>query len=192
MPSKFAAWKARCQVEPGIEVFTLNREKTSRAEKCITAERAGELRTCDQTIQEGDKLVTLAPLDLVSAHPWRRVAFTTYALSLSFFEAVILDALVRGGGREAIIFADVQGVRASLSEQGARRVGKDYEVEPVAVSGGVFHPKLSVFCAAEECHLLVGSGNLTFGGWGGNCEVLEHLHPALPPTPLRTRRISLN
>ena len=22
----------------------------------------------------------------------------------------------------------------------------------------------------------VGSGNLTFGGWGGNCEVLEHLH----------------
>ena len=122
--------------------------------------------------------MTLAPLDLVSAHPWRRVAFTTYALSLSFFEAVILDALVRGGGREAIVFADVQGVRASLSEQGARRVGKDYEVEPVAVSGGVFHPKLSVFCGAEECHLLVGSGNLTFGGWGGNCEVLEHLHPS--------------
>jgi len=41
-----------------------------------------------------------APLDLISAHPWRRAAFTTYALSLSFFEAVILDALVRGGGRE--------------------------------------------------------------------------------------------
>jgi hypothetical protein len=46
--------------------------------------------------------VSLVPLDLVSAHPWRRVAFTTYALSLSFFEAVILDALVRGGGREAL------------------------------------------------------------------------------------------
>src|SRR5439155_17286998 len=25
---------------------------------------------------------------------------------------------------------------------------------------------------------LVGSGKLTFGGWGGNCEVLEHLHPS--------------
>ena len=120
----------------------------------------------------------LAPLDLVSAHPWRRVAFTTYALSLSFFEAIILDALVRGGGREAVILADVQGVRASLGEQGARRVGKDYEVEPVAVSGGVFHPKLSVLSAGDECHLLVGSGNLTFGGWGGNCEILEHLHPS--------------
>ena len=71
--------------------------------------------------------MSFAPLDLVSAHPWRRVAFTTYALSLSFFEAVILDALVRGGGREALILADVQGIRASLSEQGAHRVGKDYE-----------------------------------------------------------------
>jgi hypothetical protein len=122
--------------------------------------------------------VSLAPLDLVSAHPWRRAAFTTYALSLSFFEAVILDALVRGGGREVLILADVQGIRASLSEQGAHRVGKDYEVEPVSVSSGAFHPKISVLTSAEECHLLVGSGNLTFGGWGGNCEVLEHLHPS--------------
>ena len=122
--------------------------------------------------------MSLAPLDLVSAYPWRRAVFTTYSLSLSFFEAVILDALVRGGGREALILADVQGIRASFSEQGAHRVGKDYEVEPVSVTGGVFHPKLSVLSAGEECHVLVGSGNLTFGGWGGNCEVLEHLHPS--------------
>ena len=119
----------------------------------------------------------LTPVDLVTAHPWQRVAFTTYALSLSFFEAVILDALVRGaGGSQPLILADVDGVRASISEQGAHRVGKDYEVEPVAVTTGVFHPKMSVFISADECHLLVGSGNLTFGGWGGNCEVLEHLH----------------
>ena len=119
----------------------------------------------------------LSPLDLVEAHPWERVAFTTYALSLSFFEAVILDALVRGGGgSQAVILADVDGVRGSISEQGAHRVGKEYEVEPVAVTNGVFHPKVSVFTSADECHVLVGSGNLTFGGWGGNCEVLEHLH----------------
>ena len=119
----------------------------------------------------------LTPVDLVEAHPWERVAFTTYALSLSFFEAVILDALVRGGGDpQAFILADVIGVRASISEQGAHRVGKDYEVEPVAVTKGVFHPKVSVFTSADECHVLVGSGNLTFGGWGGNCEVIEHLH----------------
>jgi hypothetical protein len=107
----------------------------------------------------------LCPIDLISAHPWRRAVFTTYALSLSFFEAVVLDALVRGGGQERLILADVDGV------------GKDYDLEPVAVTTGVFHPKISVLSAESECHLLVGSGNLTFGGWGGNFEVLEHLHP---------------
>jgi hypothetical protein len=120
----------------------------------------------------------LAPLDLVSAHPWHRATFTTYALSLSFFEAVLLDALVRGGAREALILADVEGVRLALGEHGARRVGKDYDVEPFAVRAGVFHPKISVLTAKDECHLLVGSGNLTFGGWGGNFEVIEHLHPS--------------
>lgn len=123
--------------------------------------------------------MNLAPIDLVSAHRWERVTFTTYALSLSFFEAVVLDALIRGGSRQALILADVQGVRASLSEQGAQRVGKDYNVEPVAVSSGrAFHPKISVFSDRDESHVLVGSGNLTFNGWGGNVEVLEHLHPS--------------
>ena len=123
--------------------------------------------------------MNLAPIDLVSAHRWERVTFTTYALSLSFFEAVVLDALIRGGARQALILADVQGVPASLSEQGAQRVGKDYNVEPVAVSyGRAFHPKISVFSDKDESHVLVGSGNLTFNGWGGNVEVLEHLHPS--------------
>jgi hypothetical protein len=123
--------------------------------------------------------MSIAPLDLVSAHPWQRAAFTTYALSLSFFEALVLDALVRAEAHEALILADVDGVRAALSENGARRVGRDYEVEPVVVdTGGVFHPKITVLTAPDECHLLVGSGNLTFGGWGGNFEVIEHLHPS--------------
>jgi hypothetical protein len=125
-----------------------------------------------------EDLVSLSPIELISAHPWRRVTFTTYALSLSFFEAVLLDALIRGGGHDRLILADIEGVRASLSEQGATRVGKDYEVEPVHVNDGVFHPKISVLRGDDDCHLLIGSGNLTFGGWGGNFEVLEHLHPS--------------
>ncbi|KAB2684431.1 hypothetical protein [Brucella tritici] len=121
------------------------------------------------------------PLDLVSGSPWRSVAFTTYALSLSFFEAVILDRLIRGGGRQALILADPEGVRSGLSEEGARRAGRDYDIEPVACTTGVFHPKMSVFASDDDIHLLVGSGNLTFGGWGGNMEVVEHLHPSFAP-----------
>jgi hypothetical protein len=125
--------------------------------------------------------LSFSPVDLVSAHPWRRTVFTTYSLSLSFFEAVLLDALVRGEAREALVLSDALGVKAALGEQGARRVGKDYNVEPVSVTNGVFHPKISVFVGEGDCHLLVGSGNLTFGGWGGNYEVIEHVHSALAP-----------
>ncbi|CCW17293.1 hypothetical protein EBBID32_16320 [Sphingobium indicum BiD32] len=119
------------------------------------------------------------PLDLISAAPWKRAVFTTYALSLSFFEAVLLDALLRGGGRNALILADPEGVRAGLSEEGARRVGRDYEIEPVACGNhGVFHAKVGALFAEDDAHLLVGSGNLTFAGWGGNLELVEHLHPS--------------
>ncbi len=118
------------------------------------------------------------PLDMVSGAPWKSVAFTTYALSLSFFESVVLDRLVRGGSRSALILADPEGVRSGLSEEGARRAGRDYDIEPVGCTTGVFHPKISVFASTDDAHILVGSGNLTFGGWGGNLEVVEHLHPS--------------
>jgi hypothetical protein len=123
--------------------------------------------------------MALNPVDLVSSAPWTRVVFTTYALSLSFFEAVMLDALLRGRARGALILSDLEGVRAALSEEGARRVGRDYEISPVVCNRpGVFHPKISVLSTDDDTHLLVGSGNLTFSGWGGNLEVIEHLHPS--------------
>jgi len=91
----------------------------------------------------------------VAAAPWKRAVFTTFALSLSFFEAVLLDALLRGGGREALILADPEGICAGLSEQGARRAGRDYEIEPVACSTGVFHPKLSVLIGDTDGHTVL-------------------------------------
>ena len=120
----------------------------------------------------------MTPIDLVSAHPWRKAFFTTYSLSLSFFESVVLDALTRGGARQVMIAADVAGVGAALGEWGARSVGRAYQVEPVGVNTGIFHSKVTVLVGEGECHMLVGSGNLTFGGWGGNLEVVEHLHPS--------------
>ena len=74
--------------------------------------------------------MSLAPLDLVSAD-----TCVTLCLKLVVFEAIVLT--------------DVVGVSASLGEQGMQRVGKDYGVEPVAGTSGVFHPKVSVFSGRE-------------------------------------------
>lgn len=118
------------------------------------------------------------PLDLLSAEKWDDVLFTTYSLSLSFFEAEVLDRLIRGGTSNVVIYSDVSGVRSALSEYGARQVGRSYQLEPVEVNGGVFHPKLALLFRDKDVHALVGSGNLTFGGWGMNLETLVHLHPS--------------
>ncbi len=115
-------------------------------------------------------------LDLLTAHDWTHALFTTYSLSLSFFESVVLDALVRQRVESSRIFADLDGVRGALSEYGARSAGRLYDVEPVAVTAGCFHPKLTVLVSAAEAHVVIGSGNLTFGGWGSNLECAEHLH----------------
>ena len=122
---------------------------------------------------------TFSPLDLIRAYSWSHSFFTTYALSLSFFEAVVLDALVRQDVQRTLILADIDGVRAALAEYGSRCAGRVYEVEPMAVEHGCFHPKLMALTSTTEAHLVVGSGNLTFGGWGSNLECVEHLHPGV-------------
>ncbi len=93
----------------------------------------------------------------------------------------MLDGLTRGGAEASVILSDIDGVRGALSEIGARRAGRDYEVEPVRCASGCFHPKVGVLSGGEDGWLLVGSGNLTFNGWGGNLEVLEALHPDFAP-----------
>lgn len=121
-----------------------------------------------------------SPFELVSGGKWRKAMFFTYALSLGFFESVLLPHLRRGGLKEASIFADVRGVADALSESGAREVGRSYVVHPVRLERGIFHPKLAVL-EGDDLHLLAGSGNMTFGGWGANLEAVEHLTPAYHP-----------
>lgn len=123
-------------------------------------------------------MANLAVRDLLGAQDWSRLFFTTYALSVSFFEAVVLDAIVRQQVESTLILADEAGVRSAINEFGAQSIGRAYDLEPVVVSGGCFHPKLAAFVSRDDAHLLVGSGNLTFGGWGSNLECADHLHPS--------------
>lgn len=117
------------------------------------------------------------PRDLLSASAWSSILFTTYSLSLSFVEAVPLAAVSRSV-RNFTILADLAGYMSSLSDVGAIGVGRDYDLVPIKVSGGVFHPKISLFADEDgNVRATVGSGNLSFGGWGYNNEVLELLRP---------------
>lgn len=76
------------------------------------------------------------------------------------------------------MLSDIEGYRASLADVGAVGVGRDYDLVPVRCRTGVFHPKIALMTdEAGEIRATVGSGNLTFGGWGYNNEILEYLRP---------------
>jgi hypothetical protein len=120
-----------------------------------------------------------APHEIIANGKWERALFTTYALSLTFFETHILKAgLIRNGCHTIWVVADVDGYQQSLSERQSARVGQEYHLIPVALPNGVFHPKCVYLSGPEGDVLLVGSGNLTFGGFGRNVEVLEVLTSA--------------
>lgn len=120
--------------------------------------------------------------DVIHSAAWDAALFATYALSLSFFEAVPLIGLRAKGCRSIRLLADVDGYRASMSEAGAAHVGRTYDVTPVLVKGEYyFHPKLSVVVGKEGARAMVGSGNMTFMGWGGNLEFMDYLEPGSAP-----------
>jgi hypothetical protein len=120
--------------------------------------------------------------DIISARSWRTAFFTTYSLSLSFFEAVVLHALRQAGVRTTSIAVDLDGYRSTLGERGAADAGRTYDLVPMLVpSPGIFHPKLMVLDGDAGPRVVVGSGNLTFRGWGGNIEVAEFLTPGAAP-----------
>lgn len=121
--------------------------------------------------------LSFAPRDLLASHPWSSVLFTTYSLSLSFLEAIPLAAVSKSY-RNFTVVTDVAGYRSSLADVGAVGIGRDYDLVAVKCATGVFHPKIGLLADKDgEVRATVGSGNLTFGGWGYNNEVLEVLRP---------------
>ena len=118
---------------------------------------------------------------VLEAGGWQKVLFTTYSLSLTFFESIILRALRESECREIWVVADAEGYRSSLMERGSNGVGYEYRLIPIGLRNGVFHAKCCYLIGAEADVLIVGSGNLTFGGFGRNLEVLEILSSDLQP-----------
>lgn len=120
-----------------------------------------------------------------SSSHWTGALFTTFTLSLTFFETQLLPALRKCGCDSVTVLVDAVGYRDSLMEQRALAVGREYVVVPVQLrTAGIFHPKL-VYLQAKQLIddiLMVGSGNLTQHGHGRNIEVLDVLRPATNAT----------
>jgi len=98
----------------------------------------------------------------------------THNIDFVFLQLVVLPALRKCGSPTLTIFADAQCATDTYAQQAPviAGLGTRYRVVPVAMDPGFrFHPKALLLSGPTEATLLVGSGNLTFGGWRENAEV---------------------
>ena len=98
----------------------------------------------------------------------------THNIDFLFVQSVVLPAMRKCGSPTLTIFADAHCAEESYQQQAPvlHNLGLRYRVVPVAMKSGFrFHPKAVFLSGLKQATLLVGSGNLTFGGWRENGEV---------------------
>ena len=111
---------------------------------------------------------------VMSAKDVTNAVILTHNIDFIFVQSVVIPALRKCGSPAVTIFAD--GDCAAQTYQYQARVlnglGTRYRVVPVTMKPGFrFHPKAVLLSGPKAATLLVGSGNLTFGGWRENGEV---------------------
>lgn len=112
--------------------------------------------------------------DVLVGRNWKSALFTTFSISLSFFEAYVLPKLEDAGCSDISILVDSRFYKQSLSERQAVHIGKSYQLYPIECAGqGVFHPKVSYLSSEDYDVIAVSSGNLTHAGHGLNLECID-------------------
>ena len=107
-------------------------------------------------------------------------AFVSYSFDPAFFEQQILHGLLHLTSdpiEETPRFleeARVQLIKtpvACIVDAGMRQSGRRLPYDLLEVDSTTFHPKLALLLYATHARLLVGSGNLTRAGYGGQSEL---------------------
>lgn len=120
--------------------------------------------------------------DLLKAVKPERALFTTFTLSLSWFEAFCLPILRVEGCEQIDLLVDSREACKLGAETTSAYAGNAFRVVPVYMNkAGIFHPKIAYLQAAEDDTLVVGSGNLTQPGQGGSLEVIDAVSASQHP-----------
>ena len=110
--------------------------------------------------------------EFCKSREYTTVIGTTYSFDPLFFERVILPDLRFGHGGEILIIGDGEQLNESINRCNGqlKQIGNTFVAEPVYLTGA-FHPKILLKIGRDGALLLIGSGNMTNGGWGGNQEL---------------------
>lgn len=97
----------------------------------------------------------------------------TYSFDPVFFENIVLHDLRAGGSGTVVVVGDPHEISAALENKGRNLeyLGRRYMLSSATHDRGAFHPKLVMRFGDKDGMVLISSGNLTSGGWGGNREL---------------------
>ncbi|MCG6206308.1 hypothetical protein LPW26_16790 [Rhodopseudomonas sp. HC1] len=98
--------------------------------------------------------------------------FLTYAFDPLFFERIPYEDLGVGGTRRILVLGDASEIGGAIQRCAGQifHLGRKYTLAEANPSN-LFHPKLMVRLSPEGGKVWIGSGNLTYTGWGGNHEL---------------------
>ena len=120
--------------------------------------------------------------DLLKTVKPERALFTTFTLSLSWFEAFCLPILRVEGCEQIDLFVDSREAYKLGAETNSAYAGTAFRIVSVRMNqAGFFHPKIAYLQGADDDTLVVGSGNLTQPGQGGNLEVIDAVNASQHP-----------
>ena len=103
---------------------------------------------------------------------YHKALLLTYSFDPIFFEQVVLPDLWAGRSSDILVLGDTGEIDASFQSAVGQlwNLGKQYLLAGADVAGA-FHPKVFVRLGPKDGIVMIGSGNVTSSGWGGNQEL---------------------
>ena len=103
---------------------------------------------------------------------YHKALLLTYSFDPIFFEQVVLPDLWAGRSSDILVLGDRGEIDASFQSAVGQlwNLGKQYLLSGADVAGA-FHPKVFLRLGPKDGIVMVGSGNVTSSGWGGNQEL---------------------
>lgn len=103
---------------------------------------------------------------------YHKALLLTYSFDPIFFEQVVLPDLWAGRSSDILVIGDRGEIDTSFQSAAGQlwNLGKQYLLAGADVAGA-FHPKVFVRLGPKDGIVMVGSGNITSSGWGGNQEL---------------------
>ena len=103
---------------------------------------------------------------------YHKALLLTYSFDPIFFEQVVLPDLWAGRSSDILVLGDQAQIDASTQAAVGQlwHLGRNYMLAG-ANHTGAFHPKVFLRLGPKDGIVMLGSGNVTSSGWGGNQEL---------------------